>query len=251
MSLLRRTRNVTMAVLILLLVGMAIMETSYTGEDRPSVNSNADDLPAIARSNGVSLEEAEYLYGWQDEASGIISSIKEVYPDSYTTSDMRNRQLKVGFSGEVAADVQEMLDAFNEAQGVPITATKNMGFNSGDIDEALLKVHRAVMAFPGVVNALTVSGQGQLESEVIYRGDDQGSPSVLSAIQARAETALVGYSGMSVTIKYWQGEGDEVIKPQSYSNRLGGVHTIHTVIDPNHVPPYSIEDSDVYITVYE
>ena len=177
-------------------------------------------------ANGVSLEEAEYLYGWQDEAS-------------------------VGFSGEVPADVQEMLDAFNEAQGVPITATKNMGFNSGDIDEALLKVHRAVMASPGVVNALTVSSQGQFESEVIYRGDDQGSPAVLVTIQARAEAALVGYSSMSVTIKYWQGEGDEVIKPQSYSNHLGGVHTVHTVIDPDHVPSYSVEDSDAYITVYE
>ena len=211
-----RHRVWIMFAAIVIALGAGLLGFSWmSGSDGP------DNIEDIAEHKGLTFTEAEYLYGWQYDAVGIIDSIREAHPNDYAFSDIRNRQLRIEFMGTVPESAREILDSFSENQGIEVMIVENQGYNESTLFSNLMRVHDAVIAYPGVVDAITVESGGVFESEIIYTGTSAGQD-VLNAIKAQAEAAIGNPSNMSVKVRFSDAEGEKIAINDNFGRHLGG-----------------------------
>ena len=216
----RRRLHITLLTgLACLLVAVAFIAAG-TGPEEGATDSN--DNEAIALMKGITVEEAERLYGWQPDLSVVLASIQESFPASYTSSKFRDDGTAVvGFAGAVPSGAQTKLDAFIAEHGVEVRT--NLGYSRDQLKSALRSVHGAVTDSPGVKEAVTVINGGQIVSEANYEGVP--SDEALAAIKGRADEALGGHpSGITTKVRFWNGDGGDSMFRQENQvvQHLGG-----------------------------
>lgn len=174
--------------------------------------TDSDDSADIALMKGITVEEAERLYGWQADFSVVLASILDGFPADYATSEFRDDgTAMVGFAGAVPPAAQAMLDAFSADQGVAIEVQGNLGYSQAQIKGALRSVHGAVTDSPGVKEALTAVSDGEIVAEVHYEGTP--SDEALATIEERADAALRGHpSGITAKVSFWSGDDDSMFQ---------------------------------------
>ena len=213
------SRSAFLLVLVALSVGLVFMAGSDGAETTPYVEENANDLPLHAAGKGISLEEAERLYGWHQDMSSALDSISEAYPDDYTFAKFHDGSATVGFSGNTPDIAQQKLDSFSTEHGVSVTVVDNLGYNDRDIGDSVKRVHKAIVAIDGVKDAITGQTDGVIWSEVLV--DGVATPAKLDSLRSKAETAL-GESSLTLDVRFSTYEGDSLFDDQTSSAHLGG-----------------------------
>ena len=177
--------------LVCLLVGMAI--ASFREAKHPAVNLDPvmmSQMETIASQRGMSVEEAAYRYGWQNDFSMMVDRIREASPNSVTTSEIAgDRQGLVSFAGAVPPTAEGEVTTFQSLHvGVAVELRPNQGYSERDLDQAMEAVHYGLLNQPEVENAITSFSSGTITSRVLL--SDGAPPGILDKLRVIATEKL-------------------------------------------------------------
>ena len=167
-----RHTSSSLHLLICLLVGMACR-----GSDIPDVTDTLSPsmlsmMESMAEQKGISVKEAAYKYGWQNDMALTVGRIREAHPNSVTTSAVTgDRSGRIDFAGELPSSAQAEIAAFQSMHpGVEVETRTNRGYSEGDLDNAIAAIHYALLERVEVENAVTSFDNGTITSRVLLSG---------------------------------------------------------------------------------
>ena len=212
-----RFRSAILLGLSILLISLVMMGSGGF----PEGEVNSSDVPFLAERDGITHEEAESLYGWQDDFTVVLMDIMESHASNYSSASVDGRVITVSFASNIPADAQQALDSFSENHGVTIITRSGVGFAQADLKSAMKAVHRAVQDVAGVRIALTsMHDSGLISTQVKYGGEV--TQSITDTISGKANEALSGRSSnIRVSVAVQKDDGGEYIKPASSSEHMG------------------------------
>jgi hypothetical protein len=155
------------------------------------------DLQAIAKQSGMSLEAAIDRYAWNDNFALAVAEIQEAAPEAFTMAEIVDANTAwVAFAGDVPADARDILARFNRAHGgVSVDVQADWGYTATSLEQAIEEVHYAVLDAPGVRDASTTfdSATGGITSTVVLAND--ASTSAIVDLQALSIKSLASARG--------------------------------------------------------
>jgi hypothetical protein len=120
------------------------------------------DLLRIAEDSGISLEEAIFRYGWQNQFAIAATELEETYPEQFAGAGVIDDGCRawIAFSGSVPDSASELA----EAVPVPVDLIGDRGFSAGELGDTLVEAYYSLVQHPEVANA---SGGTDIEAGVI------------------------------------------------------------------------------------
>lgn len=119
------------------------------------------DLELVAKSKGISLEQAGNDIGWQNAFALFATAIEEDFPDSFAGAaieDPAAHVASIAFSGQVPAGAATRASAF------PAAAVQMVGgraWSIRELDERLSAAHRAIADRHDLVDAVSSTYEPQ------------------------------------------------------------------------------------------
>ena len=120
------------------------------------------DLLRMAEESGISLEEAIFRYGWQNQLAIATTELEETYPDQFAGAGVIDDGCRawIAFRGSVPDPARELA----EAAPVPVDLIGDRGFSAGELGDTLREAYYKLVQHPEVANA---SGGTDIEAGVI------------------------------------------------------------------------------------
>ena len=150
----------------------------YSGRTVPDVTntlspSMLDMMESMAEQEGISVEEAAYKYGWQNDMALAVDRIREAHPNSVTESAVTgDRSARIDFAGGPPSSAQSEVSEFQALHpGVEVEMRTNRGYSDRDLDNAMEAIHYALLDRDEVENAVTSFDKGTITSRVLISGE--------------------------------------------------------------------------------
>ncbi|MEU7912100.1 hypothetical protein [Microbispora bryophytorum] len=181
------------------------------------------DLKLIAKSEGISFEEAIDRYGPQTKIDDMSAVLAKVYPDTLAGVEITNNghAVQIGFKGEIPSE------AIDLAKKLPVEVqfTGNKGFSQAELRARLQDAHKTLAGRPDVA---AVDGQYDFRTGVI---SFQVQPKL--ALKAAAQQQLAQdlqppqpeNKNISIKLEVEQNIADQLDADDTYI-RGGGKQTI-------------------------
>ena len=120
------------------------------------------DLLRMAEESGISLEEAIFRYGWQNQLAIATTELEETYPDQFAGAGVIDDGCRawIAFRGSVPDPARELA----EAAPVPVDLIGDRGFSAGELGDTLREAYDKLVQHPEVAIA---SGGTDIEAGVI------------------------------------------------------------------------------------
>lgn len=112
----------------------------------PPNAAELEDLQTIANQEGIDLTAAITEFGWQDNFSLMVNTIRASSPDSFSGAAIEGpASAWVAFTNDVDRDVQDALAAFRRAfPEVVVGIVTDRGFTQTQLDRAVQAVHQTI-----------------------------------------------------------------------------------------------------------
>lgn len=109
------------------------------------------DLMFIAADRGVSVEEAIFRYGWQDQFSRVVTDIEQTYPDMFAGAAIVDDGCGawIAFAGAVPGRTADLVKPLP----VPVELIGDRGYTEAELVDVLETAYFSIYNHPEVINA--------------------------------------------------------------------------------------------------
>ena len=189
-----RVKSIYAASLVMLAVFLAV---AFTSEDKGARDSGAgaemQDLQTIARQLDITLEEATERYGWHDDFSRMVASIRIAHPGDFTSARITgDDEAMIMFAGQIPAGARAGVNEFTAATaGVTVSFLERMGLNAEEIRNAVAGAHYAVYGSPYSRDATTSFDIESRRIDITVQIPGTPPEAVLDELRQRAEEGAV------------------------------------------------------------
>ena len=173
------------------------LAVAFASEDGGVEDSGAgaemQDLQTIARQLDIPLEEATERYGWHDDFSRMVASIRAAHPGDFTSARITgDAEAMIMFMSQVPSGARADVDAFKTATpGITISFREGMGLNELEIGDAVAGAHYAVYRSPYTKDATTSLDIESRRIDITVQMPGTHSEAVLDELRQRAEKGAV------------------------------------------------------------
>ena len=189
-----RVKSIYAASLVMLAVYLAVAFASEDGGVEDSeAGDELQDLQTIARQLDIPLDEATVRYGWHDDFSRMVASIRASHPGDFTSASITgDAEAVLMFMGQVPSGVKAEVDDFTAATpGVTVSFREGMGLNELEIGDAVAGAHYAVYRSPYSRDATTSFDIESRRIDITVQIPGTHSEAVLDELRQRAEKGAV------------------------------------------------------------
>lgn len=161
--------------------------------DDPISCAELEDLKAVARQYGMSLQAAIDRYAWNDNFALAVQRVREAAPAVFAGAEIVDAgHAWVAFTGSPPRAALDIIDTFTSShRSVSVEVRADLGFSEAELEEAVPAVHYAVLEAPEVLDATTSfdSATGQIRTTVVL--ETTASDSLLDDLRAIATKRLI------------------------------------------------------------
>ena len=189
-----RVKSIYAASLVTLVVFLAVAFVSEDGGAKDSeAGDEIQDLQTIARQLDIPLEESTERYGWHDDFSRVVSSIRTSHPGDFTSAGITgDAGAAIMFMGQVPSGAKADVDDFMAATpGITVGFREGMGLNEQEIENAVAGAHYAVYGSPSTTDVSTSFDIESRRIEIYVQTAGTPQKTVLDELRQRAEKGAV------------------------------------------------------------
>ena len=227
-----------LVILVALIAAMGTsMSPSSSHESLPEVaepqisdavsDTELEDLRAVARQMGISLQAAIDRYAWNDNFALAVAKIRESVPTAFTGAEITDAgHAWVAFAGSTPETARDIINTFASSNsGVSVEVRTNLGFTAAELEGAIEVVHFVLLEAPEVRDASTSFDFATRRMTTLVVLADTDSDSVLDALRDRATNHLTDSGGdilSSIAISLLRSDRQFISGSESNSEHLGG-----------------------------
>ena len=125
------------------------------------MSTKLEDLQSVADAKMITLQQAIERYGWHDDFSAAVKSIRDTNPDSLAGAAITSTlSANINFSGDIPADAQDVIDDFKSENPSIATKTRTgLGFTEREAEDAVAGAYLAVLNEDGVQDGTSLLRQ--------------------------------------------------------------------------------------------
>jgi len=189
-----RVKSIYAASLVVLAVYLAVAFASEDGGVEDSeAGDELQDLQTIASQMDITLDEATERYGWHDDFSRMVSSIRAAHPGDFTSARITgDAEAVIMFMGQVPSGARAAVDDFMAATpGINVRFREGMGLNEQEIENAVAGAHYAVYGSPFTKDVSTSFDIESRRIDITVQIPGTPPQTVLDELRQRAEKGAV------------------------------------------------------------
>ncbi|MEU6714199.1 S1 family peptidase [Nonomuraea sp. NPDC046802] len=157
--------------------------------------AEAEDLALIAEQRGITLEEAQARFGWQEQFVEIANRVEDAHPDQYTAASVNDGSPWIAFKGEVPSGVAELTASLP----VAVTLTPGKGYSRTELKAALEDNHYRIMGREDIADA--TSYYDVQSGNVTIEALPSAKPADPAAFAAQLQAVQPRNTAITVTVK--------------------------------------------------
>ncbi|MGV9374195.1 hypothetical protein ACWDRB_00170 [Nonomuraea sp. NPDC003707] len=170
-----------------------------TAIEDPAV-SELEDIRQTAAEEGITLEEATALYGWQDDFAAAANQARDSYPDTYAGAVIAEdgRSAWIAFKGEAPAAMADL----TRTVPVPVRVIGGRAYSEEELRQTLKTTHYSILDRPDVA---TSAGEYDIETGVVtietQPKEPLTDPAAKERFRARLQPVQAANSAVKVEVK--------------------------------------------------
>ena len=189
-----RVKSIYAVSLVMLAVFLAVAFASEDGGVEDSgAGAEMQDLQTIARQLDIPLEVATERYGWHDDFSRMVSSIRASHSGDFTSARIvGDAEAVIMFMGQVPTGAKAEADDFTAARpGITVGFREGIGLNEQEIENAVAGAHYAVYGSPSTIDVSTSFDIESRRIDIYVQIAGTPPKTVLDELRQRAEKGAV------------------------------------------------------------
>lgn len=162
-----------------------------TISDAPD-KAELEDLGELAKSFGISLDEAVLEYGWRDNLSMVVHTIREEFPEAFSGSGMtEDGDIWIGYSSDIPRRASSALAEFQRAfPHVSVEQRSGLGFTEAEMLDAMARAHFSVYRTAGVKDAVTDFSYETNDFTIYVSAESETNPLNIASLSDAALRAI-------------------------------------------------------------
>ena len=123
----------------------------------PPSEAELEDIAVAAEEFGLSMAEAVGQYGWRDNFSLLAGEVAGDFPDDFARAEIANGNTAwIAFAGSQPQETRQLVEQFRSTfPHVTVQVRPNVGYTATELNDAVVAIHKATMARPEIVDAVT------------------------------------------------------------------------------------------------